>query len=96
MMFSYTFTKDADGDVALTAVDVIPTWVDRWGTSGDYQYTMYPLETADMANSYGLDSTIANQAMASYERTSKIISEGLTECQQYLGCELRFSKQVTE
>lgn len=96
MMFSYTFTKDADGDVALTAVDVIPTWVDRWGTSGNYQYTMYPLETADMANTYGLDSAIANQAMASYERTSKIISEGLTECQQYLGCELRFSKQVTE
>lgn len=96
VLFSYTFTKDADGEVALSAVDIIPTWVDRWGSSGNYQYTMYPLESADMANSYGLDDATAQKAAASYERTKQIIAAGLTECQQYLGCELRFAEQVTE
>lgn len=96
VLFSYTFTKDGDGDVALSAVDIIPTWVDRYGTSGNYQYTMYPLESADMANSYGLDDATAQKAAASYERTKQIIAAGLTECQQYLGCEIRFAEQVTE
>ena len=96
VLFSYTFTKDADGDVSLTAVDIIPAWVDRWGTPGNYQYTLYPLENADMANSYGLDDAIAQQAAASYERTKSIIAAGLTECQQYLGCEIRFAEQEAE
>ena len=96
VLFSYTFTKDKDGEVSLTAVDIIPTWVDRWGTSGNYQYTMYPLESADMANSYELDDATAKAAKASYERTKQIIAAGLTECQQYLGCEIRFTEQVSD
>lgn len=96
VLFSYTFTKDADGEVALSAVDIIPTWVDRWGSSGNYQYTMYPLESVDMANSYDLDDATAQKAAASYKRTEQIIAVGLTECQRYLGCEIRFAEQVTE
>lgn len=96
VLFSYTFTKDSGGDVSLTAVDAIPTWVDRWGTPGNYQYTMYPLETADMAYSYGLDDSVAGKAAASFERTKQILSQGLTECQQYLGCDIRFAEQVGE
>ncbi len=96
VLFSYTFTKDSDGDVSLTAVDIIPTWVDRYGTSGNYQYTMYPLENIDMADSYGLDDATVQEAKASYERTQKIMAEGLTECQQHLGCTIRFAEQETE
>lgn len=92
VLFNYTFTRDSDGDVSLSAVDIIPTWVDRYGTAGNYQYTMYPLETADMAENYGLDSDTVAKAKASYERTKKIMAEGLTECQQYLGCEIRFAE----
>ncbi len=92
MLFSYTFTKDADGEVSLTAVDIIPTWVDRYGTTGNYQYTMYPLENADMANGYGLDNATVQEALASFERTKAIIASGLSECQQYLGCDLRFAE----
>lgn len=92
VLFNYTFTKDNDGDVSLTAVDIIPTWVDRYGKAGNYQYTMYPLENADMANSYGLDAATAQKAKASYERTKAIMADGLTECQEYLGCELGFAK----
>ncbi len=96
VLFNYTFTKDQDGDVSLTAVDIIPTWVDRWGTSGNYQYTMYPLENEKMAESYGLDDATVQKAKASYERTKQIIAAGLNECQQYLGCEIRFAEQGIE
>ena len=96
VLFSYTFTKDTDGEVSLTAVDVIPTWVDRYGIAGNYQYTMYPLENEKMAENYGLDDATVQKAKASYERTKQIIAAGLTECQQYFGCEIRFAEQVTE
>ena len=92
VLFNYTFTKTSDGEVSLTAVDIIPTWVDRYGTPRNYQYTMYPLETSDMAENYGLDADTVAKAKASYERTKKIMQKGLTECQQYLGCEIRFAE----
>lgn len=92
VLFSYTFTKDNDGDVSLTAVDIIPTWVDRYGSAGNYQYTMYPLENAAMAESYGLDGATVQKAKASYERTKAIMQKGLTECQEHLGCEIRFAE----
>lgn len=92
VLFNYTFTKNSDGEVSLTAVDVIPTWVDRYGTPRNYQYTMYPLETAAMAENYGLDADTVAKAKASYERTKKIMQKGLTECQQHLGCEIRFAE----
>ena len=91
VLFNYTFARDDDGEVYLDAVDLIPTWVDRYGTAGNYQYTMYPLETAAMAESYGLDSATVQKAKASYERTKKIMAEGLGEIQEYLGCALRFN-----
>ena len=92
VLFNYTFTKSSDGEVSLTAVDIIPTWVDRYGTPRNYQYTMYPLETAAMAENYGLDADTVAKAKASYERTKKIMQKGLTECQQHLGCEIRFAE----
>ncbi len=91
VLFSYTFEKLSDGSVALSGVDIIPTWVNRYGSVRDYDYTMYPLENADMADSYGLDSTTANKARASFERTKKIVAKGLGECQQHLGCDVRFA-----
>lgn len=92
VLFNYTFTKDSDGDVSLTAVDIIPTWVDRYGNAGNYQYTMYPLETADMAYTYGFDDATAKKAKESFERTKQIMAAGLTECQEYLGCTIRFAE----
>ena len=96
VLFNYTFTNDQAGDVQLTAVDIIPTWVDRWGTSGNYQYTMYPLENEKMAESDGLDDDTVQKAKASYERTKAIMADGLTECQEHLDCEIRFAKQEIE
>lgn len=94
VLFSYTFTKDQDGDVALSAVDIIPTWVNRYGQKGNYQYTMYPLENAAMAENYGFDAATVKKAKDSYERTRIIMGEGLSECQQHLGCEIRFARET--
>lgn len=96
VLFNYTFTKDSDAQVSLTSVDIIPIWVDRYGQTGNYQYTAYPLENIDMASNYGLDDATVQKARASYERTKAIMEQGLTECQQHLGCEIRFSTQETE
>ncbi len=79
LFFNYTFSKDSDG-VYLSDVDIIPTWVDRYGNRGDYDYTVYPMENADMADSYGLDAATAAKARASYERTMEIVGEGLKKC----------------
>lgn len=96
VLFEFTFTKYGDGETALTAVDVIPTWVNKYRGGSGYQYTMYPLESAAMAESYGFDAQTLAKAKASFERTKKQIASGLTQCQQHLGCEIRFAEQVTE
>lgn len=98
MLFYYSFTKYGDGTVKLTGVDIIPTWVLKYrgDTAGGWQYTMYPLESADMANDYGFDATVINKAKKSFERTKAIVARGLTECQKHLGCKVRFETEEAE
>ncbi len=91
MLFYYTFQKYGDGTVVLSGVDIIPTWVNKYAGGSGYQYTMYPLENAAMAGSYGLDATATQKAQRSYERTKQIVMQGLTECQNALGCDVRFT-----
>lgn len=92
VLFYYTFEKYADGNVALTGVDVIPTWVNKYRGGSGYQYTVYPLETASMAENYGFDAATLSAAKASFERTKQQVSKGLKECQQNLDCEVRFAE----
>lgn len=96
MLFYYTFQKYGDGTISLSGVDIIPVWVNKYKGGSGYQYTMYPLESADMANNYGFDSAALSKAQKSFERTKQIVQSGLYECQQYLGCDIRFEQQVTE
>lgn len=89
-IFSYTLRKYGD-EVTLTDVDIIPTWVNKYRGGSGYQYTIYPLESADSGSSkYSLDTTAANKAAKSYERTKAIVAEGLTAVQESLGCEITF------
>ena len=89
-LFSYTFTKTADGKTSLTAVDFIPTWLDKFSVNGKYRYTMYPIDNQDAINNYGLNAATAAKLSESYARSKAIVASGLTECQQELGCEIRF------
>lgn len=90
MLFEFTLKKSKDGTV-LSGLDLIPTWVNKYKGGSGYLYTIYPLETADDGTAkYSLDSTAANKASKSYERTKTIVAAGLTECQQAIGCEITF------
>ena len=90
MFFTYTLKKVKD-EVTLVDLDIIPTWVNKYKGGSGYQYTIYPLETADAGSTkYGLDSTAASKASRSYERTKALIKDGLTACQQNIGCDITF------
>ncbi len=81
MLFSYTLNKMSDGTVELSAIDLIPTWVDKYRGGSGYQYTIYPA---------------AEKRPASFERTKAIVASGLTECQKAIGCELTFPDETAE
>ena len=90
VLFSFTLKKDKDG-VSLNGLDLIPTWVNKYKGGSGYQYTVYPLESAeDGSQKYSLDSAVASKAAKSYERTKEIVAAGLTECQQAIGCDITF------
>ena len=89
MLFYYTFDKYSDGTVKLSSVDIVPAWVDKKGSGSSAEYILYPLENE---NSYSQFSLSANTAKNSYTRTKNIVASGLTEIQQYLGCEVRFKQ----
>ena len=80
MLFSSTFTRAADGTVSVTAVDVLPTWVHMYRQGSRTRYQIIPLDqSVDFKNAFNLSATSAGAANAqkSYERTMKLVSEGL-------------------
>lgn len=81
VMFSYTLKK-SDGKVSLQSVDVIPTWVHKYSNKG-WKYTIYPIDGTNYSN-------VSSKLKESYSRTEAILKNGLTECQQHLGCEITF------
>ena len=89
-MFTYTLRKYGD-EITVTDVDIIPTWVNKYRGGSGYQYTIYPLESADWGSTkYGFDSATAEKAKKSFERTKAIVGNGLTEIQKHIGCEVTF------
>ncbi len=92
LLFYYTLRKYGD-DVTLENVNIIPTWVNKYKGGSGYQYTIFPLENADWGSTkYALDTTAAAKAKKSYERTKAIVSKGLTEVQNHIGCEVTFKQ----
>lgn len=95
-LFTYTFTKTADGVTSLTAVDFIPTYLDKFSVNGKYRYTMYPLDDEDTITGYAAISSYPpnlGELRASLKRSKEIVAEGLTECQKALGCPVRFKSE---
>ncbi|MBR7070607.1 MAG: CapA family protein [Clostridia bacterium] len=93
VLFSYTFDRYSDGKTVLSAVDAIPTWVDKYRGGSGWQYKIIPLESPnDGSQKYGLSGSSAQKAAESYARTKGLLAEGLTECQTALGCKVRFAE----
>ena len=90
MLFFYTFDKYSDGTTVLSGVDIVPTWVDKYKGGAGYLYSMIPLENPTDGQKFGLSAQTVQNAQKSYERTAAIVASGLTECQKYFGCKVRF------
>ena len=86
LLFYCTFDKYSDGNVVLSGVEAIPTWVYKYPGGSGYQYTIYPIEKLeDCTEKYGFNGGALSKSKASYKRTVKIISRGLKKCQKELG-----------
>ena len=82
VLFSFTFAEYSDGTVRLDSVELLPTWV--W--MGSNSYRIIPLDTnvADWGSAFNLGSDGVASAKASYDRTMKLVAEGIQESNDYL------------
>ena len=86
-IFTMSFEKYSDGTVYLVGTDVIPTWVNMHYSNGPKEYNILPLIKDKEANweaDLGLNANQLNSAKKSYDRTMKIVGEGLQQVQTYL------------
>lgn len=82
VLFSVTFCKYSDGTVYVQGVDLIPTWVNL-----SDNYYILPLDKNredEWQSMFEIDETILTKAQKSYDRTMKLVEEGLTKCQDWL------------
>lgn len=87
VLFQVTFEKYSDGTVQISAVDVLPTWVNRNTNSGSREYNILPLDISredQWQELYGLTDAQLASAKASYDRTMEIVGEGLQKVQEFL------------
>ena len=86
-VFTMTFEKYSDGTVYLAGSDVIPTWVNMHSNDGSKEYNILPLikdKEDTWESDFGLNANQLKSAQKSYERTMKIVGEGLQQVQDHL------------
>lgn len=86
VLFSFSFTQYADGEVLLDSVNILPTWVHMDTAGGTRTYRILPLDqnVTDWSAAYGISASVAASAQESYDRTMNLVDEGLTAAQNYL------------
>ena len=90
ILFEITFEKYSDGNVYIQSADILPTWVNLHRGNGGNEYNMIPLEIEKQdqwQTMFGFNDEALRKANASYDRTMKIIGEGLTQIQDFLSQE---------
>ena len=85
IVFSVEFEKWSDGNVTISNMDVLPTWVDRVITGEDRLYTIVPLDPAADWSNYELGSH--KRLNKSYEQTMALVGEGINAVREKLGLE---------
>lgn len=88
-LFEVTFEKYSNGNVEVSTVDVLPTWVIRYEDADGIPtaYHILPLDIsreAEWQELYSLTDQDFAYAQDSYKRTMDIVGEGLAECRDYL------------
>ena len=88
MLFNYTFEKYSDGTVYLAGIDIVPTWVNMYNNENHKrEYNILPLDDSrreEWMEMYNLTENSLKKASESYDRTMKIVGEGLTASNEYL------------
>ena len=87
VIFNVTFEKYSDGTAGLAGVDVLPTWVNMHTTDGVKEYNVLPLDVSresQWEEMFDISNETAKKAKDSFDRTMKILGDGLEECQKYL------------
>ena len=87
VLFSVTFSKYSDDTVYLEDVNVIPTWVNLNSNNGSRQYNIVPLDDAirsEWQEKFNMSENEFNAAQRSYDRTEKLVTEGIVKSKEYL------------
>ena len=82
VLFSFTFAEYSDGTVRLDSVELLPTWV--WAGSNSFRIIPLDANVADWGSAFNLGSDGVASAKASYDRTMKLVAEGIQESNDYL------------
>ncbi len=83
LFINLEITRDKTGKVSLTGVEYIPTWVYK-NASGP-TYSIVPVNDPDTVEEKTGISGIKAQAQASYDRTYKIIGDGVNKVNEAYG-----------
>lgn len=88
ILFNFTFAKYSDGTVRVEDASVIPTWINKYKSSstGKDVYDIYPLDTQieDWKTQMDMSDSTEKKARESYDRTMKIVAEGMEQIENYL------------
>ena len=88
ILFSFTFAKYSDGTVRVEETSVLPMWVNKYKSSstGKVVYDIYPLDPQieDWKTQMDLRDSTEKECRDSYDRTMKIVGDGLDEINEYL------------
>jgi len=78
ILFYTTFTKYSNGEVKLTKIDYIPTWVNIATVGSKKIHQIVPLDNImNSTGGLGLTAETATNAKNSYERTKKLVGSGI-------------------
>ncbi len=77
-MITLTLHQDKHGEVTLSNIELLPTWVYRYfDTEGKTRYYILPLDNVDNIETLTGIHGIIEPAKASYERTMEVLKPGL-------------------
>ena len=80
VIFSVSFTKLGTGEVTVSAIDAMPTWVNMYYEGGQRHYQIIPLDTKkDFETEFNLKAVANGPTLAknSYNRTMALVGAGL-------------------
>ena len=83
MFFQFTLAKYSDGSVIIEDVNVLPTWVNRLENPDSFPIIPLDTQVQDWKTAFGLDETTYPLALASLERSEKILREGLNSAKAF-------------